>query len=73
MTWAQWRAEWGGANGATAPGIQGRRYPKSEITKIKMLQLNYFSYCRATNTCCMDLIFKTCFFVNACFYILKCQ
>jgi len=21
----------------------------------------------------MDLIFKTCFFVNACFYILKCQ
>jgi len=29
----QWRAE-GGANGAPAPGIQGRGHPKSEITNI---------------------------------------
>jgi len=33
MDTAQWRAE-GGANGAPAPGIQGRGYPKSEITKV---------------------------------------
>jgi len=30
-------------------------HPKSEITKIKMVQLDDFSYCKATNTCCMDL------------------
>ena len=46
----------GGANGTTAPGIQ------SEITKIKMLQLDYFFCCKATNICCMDLIFWNLFF-----------
>jgi len=50
----QWRAE-GGTNGATAPGIQGRDHRKSEIRKIKMPRLDDFSYCDATNTCCMDL------------------
>jgi len=30
-------AQRGAANGATAPDIQGRGNPKSEITKIKML------------------------------------
>jgi len=33
VTHTQWRAE-GGANGATAPGIQGREHPESEIQKI---------------------------------------
>jgi len=47
---------------ATAPGIQGRGHRKSEITKIKMLWLDDFSYCDATNTCCMDLIFQDLFF-----------
>jgi len=49
-----------GGNGATAPGIriQGMGHPKSEITKIKMLWLDDFSYCKSTNTCCMDLIFQ---------------
>ena len=31
-------------------------HPKSEITKIKMLQIA-FSYCKVTNTCCTDVIF----------------
>ena len=56
----QWRA--GGANGATAQVIQGRGHRKSEITKIKMLWLDNFSYCDATNTRCMDLIFQDLFF-----------
>jgi len=42
----------GGANGATAPGIQGG-HPKSEITKIKLLQLVGFSYCTVTNISCI--------------------
>jgi len=28
---------------------------------------------KATNTCCMDLIFRNLFFVNTNFYALKCQ
>jgi len=35
MSQKQWRAE--RVNGATAPGIQARGHPKSEIIKIKML------------------------------------
>jgi len=27
-----------------------------------MLQADDFSYCKATNTCCMDLIFRNLFF-----------
>jgi len=36
MDTAQWRAE-REANGAPAPGIQGRGQPKSKITKVDML------------------------------------
>jgi len=50
---------------------QGHR--KSEITKIKILRLDDFSYCDATNTCCMDLIFRNLFFVNTSLYVFKCQ
>ena len=39
-------------------------HPKGEITKIKMLCLDDFSYCKATNTCYMDLIFRNLFFVK---------
>jgi len=50
----QWRAE-GGANGAPAPGHPSRGgRPNSEITKIKMLKLDDFSYCKSTDTCSMD-------------------
>jgi len=52
-----------GANEATAPGIQGRGHPNSEITKMKMLQLDDFPYCEATKTCCVDLIFRNMFFL----------
>ena len=31
---------------------------------MKMLQLDDISYCKATNTRCMDLIFRNLFFVN---------
>jgi len=68
----QWRAE-GGTNGATAPGIQGRGHRKSEIRKIKMLRLDDSSYCDATNTCCMDLIFRDLLFFHTTFYVFKCQ
>jgi len=33
-------------------------HPKSETPKIKMLWQDDFSYCKATHTCCMDLIFR---------------
>jgi len=37
LTYIQWHAEGGGANGATDPGIQAKGHPNSKITKIKML------------------------------------
>jgi len=36
LQWWQWRAE-GGANGAPAPGIQGRGYPKQGRSQPKIL------------------------------------
>jgi len=35
LQWWQWRAE-GGANGAPAPGIQGRGYPKQGCSQPKI-------------------------------------
>ena len=52
----------GGGERADGPGHPRRGHLKSEITKIKMLWLDDFSYCDATNTCCMDLIFRDLFF-----------
>ena len=40
----------GGENGAPARASKAGGHLKSEITKIKMLQLGDFSYCRATTT-----------------------
>jgi len=37
LLWVQSVVCRGGANGATAQGIQGRGHPRSEITKNKML------------------------------------
>jgi len=34
IAYVQWRAEEGGKNGATAPGIQGRGHPKVQLQKI---------------------------------------
>jgi len=49
-------------------------HPKSEITKIKMLQRDDFSHCKATDSCCMDLVFRNfVFFVNTAFYVFKFQ
>jgi len=45
----QWRAEGGDERG------DGSGHPMSEITKIKMLQLVNFSYCKITNARCMHL------------------
>jgi len=49
----QWRAEGRRAKRSDGPG-----YSKSETPKIKMLWQDDFSYCKATHTCCMDLIFR---------------
>ena len=50
----------GGANGAGAPNIQGRRgIKKVKLQKlhfIKLLKIFDFSYPNSTNTFCMDLI-----------------
>ena len=65
MEWeAQGRAE-GGERG------DGPEHPRNEITKIKMLWLDAFSYCNATNTCFMYLIFRNLFLVNTSFYVLQ--
>jgi len=49
----------GGGKRGDGPGHpkQGG-HPKSETPKFKMLQQDDFSYCKATNTCCMDSIFQ---------------
>jgi len=36
-------------------------HTKSETANIKMLQQDDFSYYKATNTCCMDLILRNLF------------
>jgi len=69
-TSVQWRAE--GAIRGDDPGYPGQGASKGWklkcwFTKIKMLQLlhttvNDFSYCKATNTCCVDLSFRNLFF-----------
>ena len=45
------------SNGATAPGIQGRRATKELNHKNLNAVIRRLIYCKATNTCCMDLIF----------------
>jgi len=69
--WLKWSyavaCKGGGKQGAS-PG-----HPRSEITKISMLQLDDFFYLKSTNTRCMDLFFKTTFVVNTNFCIFTCQ
>ena len=60
-TTAQWRAEVAGERSRSpTPG----RHPWSKVTKIKNAELDDFSYCKATNTCCIDLIFRNNSFVS---------
>jgi len=53
-----------GRTGRPPRASKTRGHPKSEITKIKMLELDDFSYCKATNTSCTDLIFQNLFFCH---------
>jgi len=54
-----------GLENSKAGGIQRVKLQKSHF--IKMLELDFSSYCKASNTCCMDLIFETRFFINTSF------
>jgi len=60
-TTTQWRAEVAGERSRSSKPC---RHPWSKVTKIKMLQQGDFSYCKATNTCCIDLIFRNNSFVS---------
>jgi len=69
----QWRAVWGGANGAPVPGIQEKGSSKEGITKLKCCNKMIFPIVRLlTHDACI-LFFETCFFVNTSFYIFQCQ
>ena len=64
-----WRG--GGRTGRRSRASEFGRHPKGEIAKIKMLQLDNFPYWKATNTGCMDLIFRNLFFCQH--YFLRIQ
>jgi len=51
----------GGRTGRWPRASKAGGHQKSEIAKMELRYVDDFSYCKATNTCCMDLIFRNLF------------